>query len=197
MRRPTVLALALLTLPATAVTSGRALVGAARGVGVALAGVLAPAVGGAGDVASVPGLGPDVPVLVSAAPVAAAPVGSRGRGPRRGKGRPAPRVDRVVYVPVETVLGLARQRRVPEGRPVPATPHHPAGIELLRVANLGVGLRDGDVLTEVAGAPAGDEDRVLATVVAALRRHDRSISARFVRDGAPWALVVELPIVTL
>jgi hypothetical protein len=61
------------------------------------------------------------------------------------------------------------------------------------VSRLGVGLRDGDVLTEAAGTPALSPGDVISTVLAARGRSAREVSGVFWRDGEPWFLVVEQP----
>jgi hypothetical protein len=102
-----------------------------------------------------------------------------------------------VFVSQHTIIRLANARAVPTGQPVAASASRPAGIALAGVGALGIGLRDGDVLTEVAGRPARAEGQVVAAVLVALTRHERQISAVFFRGAEKWLLVVELPIVTL
>jgi hypothetical protein len=92
-----------------------------------------------------------------------------------------------------TVLHLANAGVIPVGRSVPARGARPAGIEVSGVASLGIGVRDGDVLTEVAGVPVTDATEVVAIVLVSRQRHDRAISAVFYRDKEPWALTVEMP----
>jgi hypothetical protein len=92
-----------------------------------------------------------------------------------------------------TVLRLARAAAVPVGRSVPARGARPPGIEVSGVTPLGIGVRDGDVLTEVAGVPVTDATEVVAIVLAVRQRHDGAISAVFYRDREPWALTVEMP----
>jgi hypothetical protein len=102
-----------------------------------------------------------------------------------------------VLVSQAKVLELARASAVPSGHVVERSGARPPGIQLSGVSALGIGLADGDVLTEVAGSPVRSEGRVVGIVVGALARHDARISATFWRGQAPWALVVELPRVTL
>ena len=52
------------------------------------------------------------------------------------------------------VLNLAARRAMPDALPVRANAEHPAGLQLRGVSALGVGLQDGDVLTEAAGQHA-------------------------------------------
>ena len=69
----------------------------------------------------------------------------------------------------------------------------PAGIELFGVGSLGIGMRDGDVLTVVAGRAVRTEAQIVGLVLAARARHDPGISAVFWRGKAPWALFVAMP----
>lgn len=112
----------------------------------------------------------------------------RARSPKRGGS---------VLVTQSKVLELARASAVPSGHPVERRGARPSGIELSGVTGLGIGLIDGDVLTDVAGSPVRSEGRIVGIVVRALARHDARISATFWRAGSPWTLVVELPRVTL
>ena len=122
--------------------------------------------------------------------------------PRRGpqqkpRGRHAVPVAHAVFVSEHTVLRLARAGIVPSGHSIPARGARPAGIELSGVARLGVGLREGDVLTEVAGRAVQNEDQVVAIILAALARQVRSLSGVFFRGGVRWSLVVEVPLAEL
>jgi hypothetical protein len=82
---------------------------------------------------------------------------------------------------------------MPRGTPVAATPLHPAGLALSGVSALGVGLRDGDVLTEAAGSPALSIGAVVQAVIAARGRHAPEISGRCFRDGQPFQISIEQP----
>lgn len=92
-----------------------------------------------------------------------------------------------------TILQLARQRVIPRGEPVQGEHAVPSGIRLSGVSAFGVGVQDGDVLTHVSGMPVADTAQVIGAVLGALNRKQEQISARFWRNGEPWALVVELP----
>jgi S1-C subfamily serine protease len=111
---------------------------------------------------------------------------------RRGKA-PPPTAERGVFVAAETVLGLASRRVIPRAVPVPASASRPAGLRLVGVAALGIGLRDGDILTHVLGAPAGSVAAVIDAVVRARANSARVISGTFWREGRSLSLVVEQP----
>jgi S1-C subfamily serine protease len=66
---------------------------------------------------------------------------------------------------------------------------------MVGVSGLGVGVRDGDVLTEVDGAPATSVEAVVRAVVAARSARAAAVGGRFFRDGESFALVVEMPYV--
>jgi hypothetical protein len=91
------------------------------------------------------------------------------------------------------VLALASHRAMPDAAPVRASAEHPAGLLLRGVSGLGVGLQDGDVLTEAAGQRASSVAAVIGVVLAARARHSSEISGRFFRAGVPYVVTVEQP----
>jgi hypothetical protein len=93
----------------------------------------------------------------------------------------------------DTVLRLARSGVRPTGTYVPASRGCAAGLRLSGVGALGVGLRDGDVLTHAAGRPASSSGEVVGAVIGARGARQREVSGRFCRDGEAWNLVVEQP----
>lgn len=122
------------------------------------------------------------------APSAAAKKKSSVKGKRRAK--PA---RTGVFVSAASVLRLAQGSAMP--RAVAVGPHgaRPAGLRLIGVGALGIGMRDGDVLTRVLGAPVGSPGEVVSRVISARARRAREISGEFWRDGVPCSLVVEQP----
>jgi len=91
------------------------------------------------------------------------------------------------------VLALAARRAMPQAVPVRANAQHPAGLLLHGVSGWGIGLQDGDVLTEAAGQKASSVAAVVGIVLAARGRQVPEISGRFYRTGTPFALTVEQP----
>jgi len=81
----------------------------------------------------------------------------------------------------------------PSGRPVAATSFRPAGLSLVGVSGFGVGMRDGDVLTSVGGAPASSYGSVASAVAGALRAGAPSISGEAWRGEQRIFITVELP----
>jgi hypothetical protein len=106
---------------------------------------------------------------------------------------PAVRPVRGIRVKAATVLRLANRGVRPSGVPVPAEGDRPAGLALQGVSGLGVGLRDGDILTQVAGAPASSTGAVVGAVLAARQRRAPAMSGLVYRGSEKIALYVEMP----
>jgi hypothetical protein len=124
-----------------------------------------------------------LPQTAQARTIAALDGKTSGRG---GSGNPAPVG---VFVSRQRVLAAARAGIRPSGVPVPATKWRPAGVALVGVGGLGVGLRDGDVLV----SPAGSEGAVIGAVTAAMRRGDKAIGGVAWRGMQKIIITVELP----
>ncbi len=107
--------------------------------------------------------------------------------------KPRKRRVRGLRVRQETILRLARARAIPTTNPVPAKWGRPAGLAFSDVSALGVGLKDGDVLTKVAGVPALNRGSVISTVMSVRERRAPTISAEFWRGGERYQLLVEMP----
>jgi hypothetical protein len=137
---------------------------------------------------------PDAEVAaVTDADESTGPLADKGSVPRSRAKHPIRKSGGGIFVDATTVLRLANSGVVPDGRLVPARASHPAGISLLNVSALGVGLHDGDVLTEVEGQPVRSKSQVVALVLVGRQRHVPTMSGVFYRDGAPWRLTVEMP----
>lgn len=102
---------------------------------------------------------------------------------------------RGVRVSAHQVLDLARRRSMPGAMVVGETLLHPAGLSLTGVSTLGIGMRDGDVLTRVGGEPALSVAAVTAAVIRARGALISEIAAEFWRDGERWNVIVEQPYV--
>jgi len=126
----------------------------------------------------------------------AAPVAGRGKqhkhGVKPGKGS---RFAGGIFIGKDTVLRLARAGTVPGATPVAATATRPGGLSLSGVGALGLGLSDGDILTEVEGQAVHSEGQVVGLIVGARDRHAEQVSAVVFRTGASerWSLVVAMP----
>jgi len=98
-----------------------------------------------------------------------------------------------IRVSAAQVLALAERRAMPQAVSVKANAYHPAGLLLRGVSALGVGVQDGDVLTEAAGQKATSVATVVGVVLAARARQSPEISGRFYRGGVPFLVTVEQP----
>jgi hypothetical protein len=186
------MALALL-LPALAVPAlGRAYADhLADGIVLALLATLAPV----GDVYSAIASGQprDEDAILSENPTLQAAVRQE-----RNEQRAAAHIYRApavhgIRISAAQVLALAERRAMPQAVPVKANAYHPAGLLLRGVSALGIGVQDGDVLTEAAGQKATSVATVIGIVLAARARQSPEISGRFYRAGVPFQVTVEQP----
>jgi hypothetical protein len=100
-----------------------------------------------------------------------------------------------IRVRADAVLRLANAGMRPSGIPVAARGNRPAGLALVGVSGLGIGLEDGDVLVSAGGRPALSVGDVVGVVIGSRGAHAPEICGRFWRKGAPWNLIVEQPYV--
>jgi hypothetical protein len=135
-----------------------------------------------------------IPVAVAAPASAPKPESARRAG-SKAKSK-AGASERVIFVSSKTVLRLAESRARPRGVRVKAEGARPEGLRLLRVAELGIGLQDGDVLTRAVGQPALSSSAVVQAVLVARARGDKVLEGEFWRAGERWVLRVEQPYVS-
>ena len=107
--------------------------------------------------------------------------------------RARPSAKHGIFISSAQVLALASRRAMPSAAFVKASSEHPAGLLLAGVSALGVGLQDGDILTEAAGQRATSVAQVVGIVLAARSRQASEISGRFYRAGVPFSLTVQQP----
>jgi hypothetical protein len=98
-----------------------------------------------------------------------------------------------LFVSAGRVLALAQQGARPSGIRVPASGARPAGLMLVGVGGLGVGLRDGDILTHALGQPAVSESAVVGAVIQARGARQSRLYGRIWRQGRSFPLVVAQP----
>jgi hypothetical protein len=98
-----------------------------------------------------------------------------------------------VRITQSVVLRLAQRGLRPSGTPVAASGSRPAGIQVFGVGSLGVGVRDGDVLTHVSDVPVTHVGQVIAMVIAARGARKPVITGRLWRGQRWYAVVVEQP----
>lgn len=122
------------------------------------------------------------------------PDGKHPRGGRQSPGRAPPnRALPSLRVPKSTVLKFAQSGVRPTGKPVSALGPRPAGIQVFGATALGIGVRDGDVLTHVNGVPVTSVSQVVALVISARGAHLPQISGQLWRGQRRYTLVVEQP----
>jgi hypothetical protein len=116
--------------------------------------------------------------------------------PKKGKTRSGSATAtevRSIYVSAAQVLKLADARVRPRGVRVPADGKRPAGLKLLGVAGLGIGLRDGDVLTRAIGQPALASSAVVRAILVARSKRVKVLEGEFYRGQERWTIRVEQP----
>jgi hypothetical protein len=99
----------------------------------------------------------------------------------------------VLFVSKEAVLGIAATGARPHGVPVPANGARPTGLKLAGVSALGLGVRDGDVLTRAVGQPALSTSAVINAVLVARAHHARVLEGELWRGTQRIILRVEQP----
>ena len=130
------------------------------------------------------------------APLGAANVAGarRGRNAARGAAsQVAQPTNRSIFVSAQKVLELSETRVTPKGVRVPAKGARPAGLALLGVEGLGIGLRDGDVLTRALGQPALSSSAVVRAILVARANRVKVLEGEFYRGTERWTLRVEQP----
>lgn len=120
------------------------------------------------------------PVVLTAAP----------RRPAKGKRAPAPGA---LFVSQATVLALSRTAARPQGSFVGETPEHPAGLLLSGVSALGIGVSDGDILTEALGVTPRSAGQIIALVLEARARKAHFLTGMLWRRGQVLRITVEQP----
>jgi hypothetical protein len=101
-----------------------------------------------------------------------------------------------ILVRAETVLRLANSGRIPTGKSVTAEGRRPAGVQVFGASSLGVGVRDGDIITRVAGVSVTSPNQVIVLVIAARGARQPAISAQIYRGQRSYSLTVEQPYVS-
>jgi hypothetical protein len=101
-----------------------------------------------------------------------------------------------ILVRAGTVLRLANSGRRPSGKSVTAEGRRPAGVQVFGASSLGVGVRDGDVITRVSGVPVTSASQIIALVIAARGARQSAISAQVFRGQRSYTLTVEQPYLT-
>jgi hypothetical protein len=100
-----------------------------------------------------------------------------------------------LFVSAATVLKLAQSNARPRGSFVGATAQHPAGLRLTGVAALGIGVQDGDILTEALGIAPHGPGEIIGAIIEARAKQARFLSGTLWRQGESFSLTVEQPYV--
>ena len=98
-----------------------------------------------------------------------------------------------IRVDAQTVLCIAESGIQPSAKPVPHKGKRPAGIAVFGVGALGLGVADGDVLSEVLGQPVKSQAQVVAMVIAARSQNMSEISAILWHGAQAYAVSVKQP----
>ncbi|HEY5955205.1 MAG TPA: hypothetical protein VIV60_01580, partial [Polyangiaceae bacterium] len=98
-----------------------------------------------------------------------------------------------LYVAADTVLRIANSGQRPNGKPVTADRNRPAGVQVFGASALGIGVRDGDVITRVSGVAVTSPNQIIALVIAARGARAKAISAQVYRGQRSYTLTVEQP----
>jgi hypothetical protein len=131
-----------------------------------------------------------VPTSGALAEETAPEAASSAKKPARAK---RPVAAKVLFVSADTVMKIAATRMQLRGVPVAREGVRPAGLRLVGVSALGVGLVDGDVLTKALGQPVLSRSEVVRAVLGARARQQKVLEGEFYRGSERWILRVEQP----
>jgi hypothetical protein len=112
---------------------------------------------------------------------------------KKGARAKRPAAVKALFVSADTVLKIASTRVHLRGVPVAREGTRPAGLRLVGVSGLGVGLLDGDVLTKALGQPVLSRSEVVRAVLGARARGEKVLEGEFYRGTERWVLRVEQP----
>jgi hypothetical protein len=143
---------------------------------------------------TVPPAPPEDPDLVpTSGNLAEAPAPAPEPSAKRSARAKRPAAPKVLFVSADTVLKIAATKVQLRGVPVAREGTRPAGLRLVGVSALGVGLVDGDVLTRALGRPVMSRSEVVRAVLGARARQEKALEGEFYRGTERWLLRVEQP----
>lgn len=132
---------------------------------------------------------PDGPVIEAADKTPVAKAGARGwQKPALGA-----KPTSALFVSQATVLKLAQTTARPQGSFVAETAESPAGLRLLGVAALGIGVQDGDILIEALGITPRSPGQVIGAILEARSHKAAVLSGTLWRQGKLIRIAVEQP----
>ena len=111
------------------------------------------------------------------------------------KGAPSSRASsrRGLLIRADIVARAVKGGVPPSAVPAPASGLRPDGLALYGVGGFGSGLRDGDVVTSIAGSPASSVGAVIGVISSAVHARSKSISAVVWRGDKKLLVTVEIP----
>jgi hypothetical protein len=114
---------------------------------------------------------------------------ARAPGPRRQLAAKP----QALFVSAARVLQLSKSAARPQGTFVAQTAQHPAGLRLLGVAGLGIGVQDGDILVDALGSTPRSSGELIGAILQARAQHARYLSGTLWRSGQTLRITVEQP----
>lgn len=139
------------------------------------------------------------PLAGAEAPLPFGPVsepGGIGAGkPKAGSGARAKTAAKpqALFVSAASVLALSKSAARPRGTFVPQTAQHPAGLQLVGIGALGIGVQDGDILIDALGISPRTSGQIIGAIVEARARRVRALSGTLWRAGQTFSITVEQP----
>jgi hypothetical protein len=107
----------------------------------------------------------------------------------------APAKPQALFVSAASVLQLSKSAARPQGTFVTQTPQHPAGLRLMGVAGLGIGVQDGDILVDAMGMSPRSSAEIIGAIIQARAQRVRYLSGTLWRSGQTFRITVEQPYV--
>lgn len=98
-----------------------------------------------------------------------------------------------IYISATKVLCLAQLGSQPSGKPIAARGKRPAGVAVYGVSALGIGARDGDVVTDILGQPVRSVAQGIMLIIAARANQRSVITGTIWRGTRPISVAVEQP----
>lgn len=120
------------------------------------------------------------------------PARSTGKASARARAG-APAKPQTLLVSAARVLQLSKSAARPQGTFVAQTPQHPAGLLLMGVAGLGIGVQDGDILVDAMGMTPRSSGEIIGAIIQARAQRVRYLSGTLWRRGQTFRITVEQP----
>jgi hypothetical protein len=118
---------------------------------------------------------------------------SAGKAPSPRSRAVTPAKPQALFVSAASVLQLSKSAARPQGTFVAQTPQHPAGLRLMGVAGLGIGVKDGDILVDAMGMTPRSSGEIIGAIIQARAQRVRYLSGTLWRSGQTFRITVEQP----